>query len=61
MGAQPRIGFIGPGRVGATLAQAFHAICLSVVSVFGRDAERVLNAGGPYSGLTAALEPTERR
>jgi predicted short-subunit dehydrogenase-like oxidoreductase (DUF2520 family) len=55
--AEPRIGFIGPGRVGATLAEAFHTIGLSVVSVFGRDAERARTLAARIPGLTAAPSP----
>jgi predicted short-subunit dehydrogenase-like oxidoreductase (DUF2520 family) len=52
-----RFGFIGPGRVGATLAEALHAVGLPVVSMFGRDASRSAAVAARVPGLAAAPSP----
>jgi predicted short-subunit dehydrogenase-like oxidoreductase (DUF2520 family) len=54
---QPNVGFIGPGRVGATLAEAFHRVGLPVVSAFGRDANRAKALATRVPGLTVAATP----
>jgi predicted short-subunit dehydrogenase-like oxidoreductase (DUF2520 family) len=55
----PRIGFYGPGRVGVTLAAAFHGIGLAVVAAFGRDGERTRELASRVPGVAIAGTPQE--
>lgn len=54
-----RVGVIGPGRVGATLAEAFHHAGYAVVSIFGRRADAARAVVARVPGLLAAATPQE--
>ena len=49
-----RLGFIGPGTVGTALARGLASAGYSVVSVFGRNAERLCRAVESIPGTRAA-------
>ena len=52
-----RIGVIGPGRVGATLAEAFHLAGYPVVAAYGRRPEAVRAVADRVPGLVAGTTP----
>lgn len=56
---EPRIGFIGPGRVGQTLAEAFHKAGLPVVAVYGRQRDSVNRLAERIAGVTVAETPQQ--
>ena len=56
---EPRIGFIGPGRVGQTLAEAFHRAGLQVVAVYGRQRDPIERLAERIGGLTVAETPQQ--
>lgn len=52
-----RVGIIGPGRVGATLAEAFHLAGYAVAAAYGRRPEAVNAVADRVPGLLAAGTP----
>ena len=56
---EPRIGFIGPGRVGQTLAAAFHHADLPVVAIYGRRSAAAVELAKRIPGLTIAATPQQ--
>ena len=52
-----RIGIIGPGRVGATLAEAFHLAGLTVIAAYGRRPDAVRAVADRVPGLVAVGTP----
>jgi len=55
--SERRIGIIGPGRVGATLAEAFHLAGYAVAVAYGRRPEAVNAVADRVPGLLAAGTP----